>query len=197
MTHGCPLVLLPISVDQHLNAAGCSALGVGLTVRSQRPDSGNDPSATTAVLTDPSIDRRPDTWLISSRSDQASIPRSTCSRHSPRPGHRPFEPEFHYPPALATLRHSTAPTRGTTLSERDVARDHCPVVDHGVGIRQTAAGPCVDREPAGPHRRGHRASRAPPPPPLVTRSVACLCPSGALLARRAETVTVSDAPAPA
>ena len=32
LTHGCPLVLLPISADQPHNAAGCAAAGVGINV---------------------------------------------------------------------------------------------------------------------------------------------------------------------
>ena len=53
MTHGCPLVLLPISADQHLNAAGCSALGVGLTVGPSARTAETIRRATTAVLTRP------------------------------------------------------------------------------------------------------------------------------------------------
>ena len=53
MTHGCPLVLLPISADQHLNAAGCTALGVGLTVGPTARTPETIRTATTAVLTRP------------------------------------------------------------------------------------------------------------------------------------------------
>jgi MGT family glycosyltransferase len=53
LTHGCPLVLLPISADQPLNAAGCAALGVGLTVGPAERTPETIRSATTTVLTRP------------------------------------------------------------------------------------------------------------------------------------------------
>ena len=53
LTHGCPLVLLPISADQPLNAAGCAALGVGVTIGPTARTPQAIRAATAAVLTRP------------------------------------------------------------------------------------------------------------------------------------------------
>ncbi|MET0326795.1 MAG: glycosyltransferase [Ilumatobacteraceae bacterium] len=53
MTHGCPLVLMPISADQPRNAVGCTALGVGLTIDPHDRTPERIRTATTAVLERP------------------------------------------------------------------------------------------------------------------------------------------------
>ena len=52
LSHGCPLVLLPMSADQPHNAAGCTAAGVGITVASNERDPETIRAATAAVLGD-------------------------------------------------------------------------------------------------------------------------------------------------
>lgn len=53
LSHGCPFVLLPISADQPMNAAGCAASGVGITVEPRDRTPSAIRAATTAVLEDP------------------------------------------------------------------------------------------------------------------------------------------------
>ncbi len=53
LTHGCPLVLLPISADQPHNAAGCAAAGVGINVAPSERSPETIRAATTEVLRNP------------------------------------------------------------------------------------------------------------------------------------------------
>lgn len=53
LTHGLPLVMIPISADQPMNAARCTARGVALTLPPDRRDPEAIRAATRAVLGDP------------------------------------------------------------------------------------------------------------------------------------------------
>ena len=55
LTHGCPLVLLPISADQPHNAAGCAAAGVGINVAPSERSPETIREATVEVLRNPDI----------------------------------------------------------------------------------------------------------------------------------------------
>ena len=53
LTHGLPMVCIPLGADQPLNAERCTALGVGLELDALTLTPDDVLAATTAVLTEP------------------------------------------------------------------------------------------------------------------------------------------------